>query len=61
MEINISAKFLLRVCTLIVAAKKPFFVWFNSTRMHYHTHIPDKWKGRSGLSDYADGMLQHDE
>ena len=41
-------------------AKKPFFVWFNSTRMHYHTHVPPQWDGKSDLNFYADGMLQHD-
>jgi arylsulfatase A-like enzyme len=40
--------------------KKPFFVWLNTTRMHYVTHVPDKWAGKSGLNFYADGMLQHD-
>jgi len=44
-----------------VAQEKPFFVWFNSTRMHYHTHVPDSYLGRSGLSEYADGMIQHDD
>jgi arylsulfatase len=42
-------------------AGKPFFVWFNSTRMHYFTHVPDELRGRSGLNEYADGMLQHDD
>ncbi len=42
-------------------AKKPFFVWFNSSRMHYNTHVPDEYSGRSGLNFYADGMLQHDD
>ena len=41
-------------------AKKPFFVWFNPTRMHYHTHVPPEWDGKSNLNFYADGMLQHD-
>ena len=29
-------------------ADQPFFVWFNSSRMHYYTHISEKTKGRSG-------------
>ena len=41
--------------------KKPFFVWFNSSRMHFYTHVPENYLGRSGLSEYADGMLQHDD
>jgi arylsulfatase A-like enzyme len=43
-----------------VSADKPFFLWMNSSRMHYVTHVPDKWAGKSGLNFYADGMLQHD-
>jgi len=41
-------------------AKKPFFVWFNASRMHFFTHVPKEWQGKSGLNFYADGMLQHD-
>jgi arylsulfatase len=41
-------------------AGKPFFTWFNSSRMHYVTHVPLQWDGKSGLNFYADGMLQHD-
>jgi len=41
-------------------AGKPSFTWFNSTRMHYNTHVPPEWAGKSGLNFYADGMLQHD-
>ncbi|MHC4060576.1 MAG: arylsulfatase [Planctomycetota bacterium] len=42
-------------------ARKPFFVWFNSSRMHFFTHVPKQWQGKSGLNFYADGMLQHDD
>ncbi len=42
------------------AAGKPFFAWINSSRMHFYTHLPEAWKGKSGLNEYADGMLQHD-
>ena len=42
-------------------ADKPFFIWFNSTRMHVHTRLQEKWKGKSGISIYADGMLDHDD
>jgi len=41
-------------------AGKPFFVWFASSRMHFFTHVPKEWQGKSGLNFYADGMLQHD-
>lgn len=40
---------------------KPFFVWFNTTRMHYVTHVPGEYQGKSGLNFYADGMMQHDD
>jgi arylsulfatase A-like enzyme len=43
------------------AANEPMFVWCNATRMHFRTHVPENLRGRSGLNDYADGMLQHDE
>lgn len=39
----------------------PFFCWFNSSRMHYVTHPPEEYEGKSGLNFYADGMLQHDD
>jgi arylsulfatase len=42
------------------AAKKPFFVWFNSTRMHYYTHIKPATVGLSGQDFYNDGMVEHD-
>lgn len=41
-------------------AKKPFFVWFNSTRMHYHTYVKDENLGISGQGFYNDGMMEHD-
>ncbi len=41
-------------------ADKPFFVWFNSTRMHYHTHIKPASEGGSGQGFYNDGMVEHD-
>ncbi|MEG1038923.1 MAG: arylsulfatase [Pseudomonas sp.] len=43
-----------------VKADKPFFVWFNSSRMHYYTHISDKAAGKSGQGFYNDGMVEHD-
>jgi len=39
---------------------KPFFVWFNSTRMHIWTRLSPKWEGKSGYGLYADGMMEHD-
>ncbi|UJJ33080.1 arylsulfatase [Halopseudomonas maritima] len=43
-----------------VKADKPFFVWFNSTRMHYYTHIAPETEGLSGQGFYNDGMVEHD-
>ncbi len=42
------------------AAEKPFFLWFNSTRMHVWTHLEEKAKGVTGQGIYADGMAEHD-
>ncbi|MBZ5858268.1 arylsulfatase [Flavihumibacter profundi] len=43
-----------------VKADKPFFVWYNSTRMHIWTHLKDASKGKTGNGLYADGMAEHD-
>jgi len=42
------------------ASNKPFFVWFNSTRMHYYTHVKEEQLGASGQGFYNDGMVEHD-
>lgn len=39
---------------------KPFFTWFNSSRMHYYTHIKPQSVGLSGQDFYNDGMVEHD-
>ena len=39
---------------------KPFFVWWNSTRMHVFTHLKAASKGKTGLGIFADGMVEHD-
>ena len=39
---------------------KPFFVWWNSTRMHIFTHLKPESEGKTGLGIYADGMAEHD-
>lgn len=43
-------------------ADKPFFVWWNATRMHFRTHVKEANKGISGPSgdEYHDGMVEHD-
>jgi arylsulfatase A-like enzyme len=44
------------------ADEKPFFVWYNTTAMHFRTHCADKHKGKSnGQGDYNDVMVAHDE
>ncbi len=45
------------------SAKKPFFTWFNTTRMHFRTHVRDEHRsppGLTALTEYADGMIEHD-
>ena len=42
------------------AQEKPFFVWFNSTRMHYYSHVKEENLGISGQGFYNDGMVEHD-
>jgi arylsulfatase len=44
-----------------VADKKPFFVWFNTTRMHVWTHLKKAAQGRTGIGLYPDGMVEHDD
>ena len=41
-------------------ANKPFFVWFNSTRMHVFTHLKPESLGKTGKGIHADGMVEHD-
>ena len=40
---------------------KPFFVWFNTTRMHVWTHLKKSAEGRTGIGLYPDGMAEHDD
>ena len=41
-------------------ADKPFFLWWNSSRMHVITHLKKESQGVTGLGVYADGMVEHD-
>ena len=41
-------------------AGKPFFLWWNSTRMHINTHLKPESDGKTGFGIYADGMVEHD-
>ena len=44
------------------ASGKPFFVWYNATRMHLRTHVRTEHRGKykHGDSEYIDGMIEHD-
>jgi arylsulfatase len=41
----------------------PFFVWLNTTHMHFRTHVKDGSQGRAGRwqSTYHDTMCDHDD
>jgi arylsulfatase len=41
-------------------ADKPFFCWWNSTKMHIWTHLKKETQGKTGLGVYPDGMVEHD-
>jgi arylsulfatase len=43
-----------------VKAKKPFFLWHNSTRMHVWTRLKKESEGKTGIGLYPDGMVEHD-
>jgi arylsulfatase len=44
------------------SAEEPFFVWFNTTHMHFRTHARDGIRGQAGRwqSEYHDVMVDHD-
>lgn len=42
-----------------VAANKPFFTWWNGTRMHFRTHVKED-RRHKGNDEYTDGMIEHD-
>jgi arylsulfatase len=45
-----------------VKSGKPFFVWYNTTAMHFRTHPAPKHLGKSGKGGfYNDVMVAHDE
>jgi arylsulfatase A-like enzyme len=39
---------------------KPFFCWWNSTKMHVWTHLQALAKGKTRLGVYPGGMVEHD-
>jgi arylsulfatase A-like enzyme len=40
-------------------AGKPWFVWWNGTRMHFRTHVRAEHRHK-GNDEYTDGMIEHD-
>ncbi|MGB0838478.1 MAG: arylsulfatase [Flavobacteriaceae bacterium] len=56
-EVNVKAQDFIKRA---VDEDKPFFVWWNSTRMHMFTHLDEKSRGISGQGFYNDGMVEHD-
>ena len=44
-------------------ADTPFFVWFNTTHMHFRTHTKPESRGQAGRwqSEYHDTMIDHDK
>ncbi|WP_375691698.1 arylsulfatase [Pseudooceanicola sp. LIPI14-2-Ac024] len=61
---TVDEEFLAEALRFIEDAHKndqPFFVWFNTTGMHFRTHRPEKHKGKSGQGFYNDMMVAHDE
>jgi arylsulfatase len=43
-----------------VEQDKPFFLWWNATRMHIFTHLKPESEGVTGLGVFPDGMVEHD-
>ena len=39
---------------------EPFFIWYNTTRMHIWTRLKPESKGVTGQGIFADGMVEHD-
>jgi arylsulfatase A-like enzyme len=40
--------------------RKPFFLWFNPSRMHQEIHVSKQWEGKSGHGRYADALMHLD-
>jgi arylsulfatase len=40
---------------------KPFFIWWNSTHMHFRTHVKPEYDGKTGQGFYNDTMVYHDD
>src|SRR4051794_38718503 len=52
-----------RFMSVAAASATPFFVWLNTTHMHFRTHVKDGSRGRAGRwqSEYHDTMCDHDD
>ncbi len=51
-----------RFITEAAEAGEPFFVWHNTTRMHYRTNLDGHYDGITGTGNvYADGMTEMDD
>ena len=50
-----------RFITDAVKSDKPFFVWHNTTLMHYRTNLSSDYQDKSGYGLYADGMMHLDD
>ena len=50
----------LRFMTDAKKANKPFFIWWNATRMHIWTRLKPESVGKTGLGIYPDGLVEHD-
>ena len=59
-EVTVQAR---RFITDAAAAGTPFFVWFNTTHMHFRTHVKPESRGQAGRwqSPYHDTMIDHDK
>jgi len=46
-----------------VKGDQPFFVWFNTSHMHFRTHVKAESRGQAGRwqSEYHDVMIDHDK
>ncbi len=52
----------IRFMTEAKDADTPFFLWFNTTHMHFRTHTKETSRGQAGRwqSEYHDTMIDHD-
>lgn len=61
---TVDGEFLDKALNFIDSAQqqeKPFFVWYNASRMHVWTRLQPKYDGITGIGVYPDGMVEHDD